>query len=88
METPENTLSTQNVVSPVTFLQSNIVEDQLKLNLQQTINNLVIYNQLGQKMLHLKNVKKSFLNLNIENFSTGIYFIKVDEFSPVRFLKL
>ena len=88
LKTPSNTLSTRSLENPLVFSGGNAIQQNLEITLQQNANNIVIYNQLGQKMLHLKNVEASTKEIDVQYFSKGVYFIKVDNFTPKKFLKL
>ena len=88
IETPENTLSIPKIENPISLLSSNLVDKNLIINNKEEINILVIYNQLGQKVLEKKNLSNNRLNINASSFSKGIYYIKTDQYKPIKFVKI
>ena len=88
IETPENTLSIDKYEQPLVFANTNSQKNNITLKTNFNVNNVSIYNFLGQviKEIDFTNLKEK--NINISNFSKGIYFIKADNYKPIKFLKL
>jgi hypothetical protein len=65
-----------------------LVSDYLSLHLTEEIQSFVIYNQLGQIVFKLKNSSKSTLKIAINSYAKGIYYLKIDGFKPLKFVKI
>ncbi len=90
IETPENTLSLPNYYQPITVIGNTIVHEKLRVkfnNLKEKT--LVIYNQLGQEVKRIfKNINTQNSVIDVQNFSTGIYYIKTQQQTvPLKFVK-
>ena len=88
MESPENTLSIDNDYQPFSFLGTNISRDVLFLNLKEKINHLKIYNQLGQIVFQQQEIGPKKIRIDINKYSKGVYYIKIDTFKILKFLKI
>ena len=51
------------------------------------IKSIVIYNEKGAEELSLKCNDETILDINIESLATGIYFVKVNNNSPIKIIK-
>ena len=93
IETPQNTLSTENYAQDVKFLKSNVVRDVLEitLNTNSTFKEFYIYNINGQliKSVNAKNLVNNSLTIDVEHLSNGIYYLSAQNFSkPLKFVKI
>ncbi|MCI2227663.1 T9SS type A sorting domain-containing protein [Polaribacter sp. MSW13] len=90
IETPKNTLSTYNYLNPITFTSSNIIETTLSFSIPKNsdIYNIIVYNQLGQKLQEIETKNKTEFKLNISHFSKGIYYLKAENYSPKKIIKI
>ena len=88
LETPKNTLSNPEKNNSISFLKSNIVKSYLKLQMTEKVNNLIIYNQLGQILFKTKNIDKSKLDIDVNHLQKGMYFIKADNYNSLKFIKI
>lgn len=53
----------------------------------EAINSIVIYNEIGTEEMHIKYNGDTITNINIESLATGIYFVKVNNNSPIKIIK-
>ena len=53
----------------------------------EAINSIVIYNEIGTEEMHIKYNGDTIANINIESLATGIYFVKVNNNSPIKIIK-
>ncbi len=90
IETPENTLSTNNILNPISFISKNVILEniQIKINSSITINTIKVYNQLGQKVKEIATTNKKRIDINISGFTKGVYYLKADSFKPIKFIKI
>ena len=90
IETPENTLSIKEIKNPISFLSKNIIsnEFQIKVNSKIDFDHFTIYNQLGQKIKTIAITNQQIIQVNTSNFPKGIYYLKVDAFKPLKFIKI
>lgn len=88
IETPENVLFISKNNHPVSFLKSNIIKNHLTLRLTEKVNLISIYNQLGQKIFEIKNINKNELKINTSSFSKGVYYLKVNTYHQLKFIKI
>lgn len=72
----------------ISFLSSNIAKNNLQLNVSEKVNRIFIYNQLGQKIIHLKNVNSKTLKIDTETLKKGVYYIKIDNYKVQKFIKI
>lgn len=87
MEMPENTLSTNNFSENATLL-STVVSNTLQLNLKKPVTSINIINQLGQTVILKKDVTTSNLNIDTSFLAKGLYYIKIDTFKALKFIKI
>jgi len=87
MELETSALNTENN-SIINFVDTNIAKNSIKINLSEKINQIFIYNQLGQKIFNLKNVNSKTLKIDTESFAKGIYYIKIDNYKIQKFIKI
>lgn len=83
-----STLSIKNL-SSFKIVNSNLVQNNLTLEIKNShINQIHIYNQLGQKLktVFLNNQKQ--LTVNLESFSKGVYYISANSLKPKKFIKI
>jgi len=93
IETPQNTLSTENYSQSVQLLKSNLVDTTLELTLQPNtaIKTLRIYNTNGQliQSVNVKNSVENTFTINVEHLSNGIYYLSAQNLSsPLKFVKI
>ena len=90
METPENTLST-NQISEINFIGSNIIEDYLKIVSPGDMNNLKIYSITGQ-LIDVKLTKNTGIDtiiIDVKHISKGIYYLSHQKLKrPLKFIKI
>ena len=90
METPENTLST-NQISEINFIGSNIIEDYLKIISPNDMNNLKIYSITGQ-LIDVKLTKNTGIDtiiIDVKHISKGIYYLSHQKLKrPLKFIKI
>mgnify|MGYP001568559906 FL=1 len=90
METPENTLST-NQISEINFIGSNIIEDYLKIISPGDMNNLKIYSITGQ-LIDVKLTKNTGIDtiiIDVKHISKGIYYLSHQKLKrPLKFIKI
>ena len=90
METPENTLST-NQISEINFIGSNIIEDYLKIKSPNDMNNLKIYSITGQ-LIDVKLTKNTGIDtiiIDVKHISKGIYYLSHQKLKrPLKFIKI
>jgi hypothetical protein len=70
------------------FVDTNIAKNSIEINLSKKVNQILIYNQLGQNVFHLKNVNSKTLKIDTESLAKGIYYIKVDNYKIQKFIKI
>ena len=90
METPENTLST-NQISEINFIGSNIIEDYLKIISPNDMNNLKIYSITGQliDVKFKKNTGIDTIIIDVKHISKGIYYLSHQKLKrPLKFIKI
>lgn len=88
IETPENTLSTNKYKQPLVFTTTNSHKNNISLKTNFKVNNVSVFNFLGQIVKEVNFSNLSEKNINISNFSKGVYFIKADNYKPIKFIKL
>ncbi len=86
LETPINTLSIEKN-RPISFMGTNIVKNSITLALKQSVKSVIIYNQLGQIVYQQKNIHPTKLHIDTGSLSKGVYFLKADAFTPLKFIK-
>ncbi|MBQ2047166.1 MAG: T9SS type A sorting domain-containing protein, partial [Muribaculaceae bacterium] len=53
----------------------------------EAINSVVIYNEAGVEVINEMGNGENITMVNIENLSTGFYFVKVNNYEPVKIIK-
>ena len=53
----------------------------------EAINSIVIYNEAGVEVMSEMGDGENITTVNIENLSTGFYFVKVNNYEPVKIIK-
>ena len=53
----------------------------------ETINSIVIYNEAGVEVINEMGNGENITTVNIENLATGFYFVKVNNYEPVKIIK-
>ena len=87
METPEKTLSIAKNNNAISFLKSNIVKRYITLKMNEKVNSLIIYNHLGQSVLETTNINNDVFTIDINILSKGMYYLKADNNSALKFVK-
>jgi hypothetical protein len=88
IETPSETLANSKNKQAISFLRYNIIKKSITLTSKEKVNSVIIYNQLGQIVYHKKNCCKTLeTTINTETFSKGIYYVKANNFVPLKFVK-
>ncbi len=59
----------------------------ITIKANETINSIVVYNEAGVEMMNVDGNGDNMTELNIENLSTGYYFVKVNNTKPVKIIK-
>lgn len=72
----------------ISFLKSNIVKSYLTLNMIEKVNSIIIYNLLGQIVFKTSNINTNELEIDANTFSKGVYYLKADTNSPLKFVKI
>lgn len=80
-------LSTKEIEASNVVLATNPVVDNLIIKNTIVINSYKIFDQSGKLIEEKKNVNAKNLNLNIQNFQTGVYFIQINEDKSIKFIK-
>lgn len=86
LETPSNTLSTKKN-NPISFRSTNIIKNSITLALKEKVNSIIIYNQLGQIVYQQKISGSKELTIKTSSFADGVYFLKADSHTPLKFVK-
>lgn len=87
LEFSPSALSTENN-RILNFVDTNLVRNSIEINLSKKVNQIFIYNQLGQKIIHFKNVNSKTLKIDTESLAKGVYYIKVDNYKIQKFIKI
>ena len=85
LESSKNTLSTK--YHPLTILTTNYVSDYLSLKVDKKIDHLKLYNTLGQIVYEKKHITSQKLDINVNMLTEGLYYLKADNFKPLKILK-
>ena len=85
LESSKNTLSTK--YHPLTILTTNYVSDYLSLEVDKKIDHLKLYNTLGQIVYEKKHITSQKLDINVNMLTKGLYYLKADNFKPLKILK-
>ncbi len=59
----------------------------ITIKANEAINSIVVYNEAGVEMMKVDGNGDNMTELNIENLSTGYYFVKVNNTKPVKIIK-
>lgn len=86
LETPSNPLSIKKK-HPILLSSANIVKNSITLALKEKVNSIIIYNQLGQIIYQRKATNETELIIYTSKFANGVYFLKADTFTPLKFVK-
>lgn len=86
VQSSSNTLSTSSQQA-IRFLNTNVATDYLTLDVSDDIRAIVIYNQLGQ-FIDKKAVKEGRVVIDIRSYSKGLYYLKANNTSPIKFIKI
>ena len=78
--------------SPIEFINGNSIQNELKLKVNNTKNNiseLFIFNSFGQKLTSVIVDNSSHLTINTSHLSSGLYYIKTNNntINPLKFIK-
>lgn len=94
LQTNQNLLNNFEVLNSKTleFVGSNIVKNNLNIkvnNSEKTIQELYIFNSLGQKLASIIVGNSSLLTINTSHLSSGLYYIKTNNssLSQLKFIK-
>ena len=85
LESSKNTLSV--TYHPVSILTSNYVTDYLSLKVDKSVRTIKIYNTLGQVVYQTENKKSEKTDINVSNLVNGLYYLKADNYKPLKILK-
>ncbi len=88
IETPKNTLSVNTKEHIISFVSRNLVNNYLTINIKEKVDILIIYNQLGQKVFEVKNINQNQLKIETSSYSKGVYYLKTDDYKPIKFVKI
>lgn len=90
LQTPEAlSVGTPTYFTGIKFVGSNVVSEQLQLKITNSdINNLTIYNTLGQKIETLKTKNAANLSIDVSKLASGIYYILTSNklIKPLKFV--
>jgi endonuclease/exonuclease/phosphatase family metal-dependent hydrolase len=90
LQTPEAlSLETPTYFNGIKFVGSNVVSEQLQLKITNSaIDNLTIYNTLGQKIETLKTKNVANLTIDVSKLASGIYYILTSNklIKPLKFV--
>ena len=59
----------------------------ITIKANKTINSVVIYNEAGVEVMSEMGDGDNMLDVNIEHLATGFYFVKVNNYEPVKIIK-
>jgi endonuclease/exonuclease/phosphatase family metal-dependent hydrolase len=95
LETPQNTLAVneQKLLQPLIFKNGNLVNKWLELSINTNLKGakLIIYNSLGQIVLHKIISTTNALKYNVANLKPGVFYLKIESVrtvKPLKFIKL
>jgi len=71
-------LSIENIEIKQISIYPNPTNSYVTIESEDVINSFVIFNSLGVKLLENKNVMEKSFRIDIEDFASGIYFIRID----------
>jgi len=75
--TCENTIGVNQIIDDETFkIYPNPASKYIYIESEQSINDVIIYNSMGKKV---KEIKYSKPEINIENLTSGMYFIQIKQ---------
>lgn len=90
LQTPEAlSVETPTYFNGIKFVGSNVVSEQLQLKITNSaIDNLTIYNTLGQKIETLKTKNVANLTIDVSKLASGIYYILTSNklIKPLKFV--
>ena len=90
LQTPEAlSVETPTYFNGIKFVGSNVVSEQLQLKITNSaIDNLTIYNTLGQKIETLKTKNVANLAIDVSKLASGIYYILTSNklIKPLKFV--
>jgi hypothetical protein len=90
LQTPEAlSVETPTYFNGIKFVGSNVVSEQLQLKITNSaIDNLTIYNTLGQKIETLKTKNVANLSIDVSKLASGIYYILTSNklIKPLKFV--
>jgi hypothetical protein len=76
----------QQSTTPLIF--PNPVTDKLYLKTQSDIESIIITNVLGKEVFYSENINKKSVEINTNNFSSGIYFVAIREKEGAKTIKI
>lgn len=80
-------LGTNETESSQISIAPNPVENTLFLQNSIEIKSYKIYNQSGKLIDYKKNINAKTLKIDIQNYQTGVYFIKLNDDKSIKFIK-
>lgn len=87
IETPQNTLSTDEITSKNFLQNGNFISNKLVLDFKDlTPKSIQIYNIFGQCVIN-QSIKKSRVDIDVSQLSSGVFFVKVNDYKPIKILK-
>ena len=80
-------LSTKDIEVSQVHLAPNPVENMMNIQNSMVINSYQIFDQSGKLLEEKKNVNAKNLQIDIQNYQTGIYFIQLNNGKGIKFIK-
>lgn len=94
LQTPQNVLSTNSFIADnqLKIMGSNLINNFASISINENLFNseLEIYNQLGQLVKTVQTSTNRQFNVDVSNFSTGMYVIRAvknKSINPIKFIK-
>lgn len=87
LEFKNNSLSL-NTEDKFTILNSNVIQESLTIQIKNPVDEVLVYNQLGQIVLEMKHVNSEILKIDISHFKKGAYYVKIDKFKVQKIIKI
>ena len=81
----------QNILNSSTYnydkLNYSITDNRLNISANNQLQELKIYNILGQLILNQKNINSANTVINLDQLKKGVFILKADNFKPLKFIK-
>ncbi len=59
----------------------------ISINSPEAINQIVVFNEAGSEVMNIDGNGENVAKVNVEKLTTGYYFVKVNDFLPVKMIK-